>query len=181
MSQRIQAALVGTDFLALPLTGRCVYRAMGGGVNVQLRGVKPHLFSFALTRCLSTLPIPGVATMSGACSAPRQIYIDAGVNWCNTLELYRRIPEAKAFLRSRGSSLALRLHLGLGAICRPMCANAQRRITASTATDTAGWKLQRELAKYAPLHNCSMEQLGLRPRSSTTARCTVVRSWCRAC
>lgn len=46
MSQRIQAALVGTDFLALPLTGRCVYRAMGGGVNVQLRGVKPHLFFF---------------------------------------------------------------------------------------------------------------------------------------
>ena len=31
-----------------------------------------------------------------ACDAPRNIYLDLGVNWCNTLQLYRDIPEAHA-------------------------------------------------------------------------------------
>ena len=30
------------------------------------------------------------------CDAPRNIYLDLGVNWCNTLQLYRDIPEARA-------------------------------------------------------------------------------------
>jgi hypothetical protein len=29
-----------------------------------------------------------------SCVAPRNIYIDAGVNWCNTLSLFRKIPVA---------------------------------------------------------------------------------------
>ena len=134
---------------------------------MQLRGrcVKLHLFfSWARTRCLSTLPLPGVATMSTACSAPRQIYIDAGVNWCNTLELYRRIPEAKAFLEKPW--------LVFGFEASPRIAPFADRCA---QTLSAGLPLppppippagsSRELAKYAPLHNCSMEQLGLRPRS----------------
>ena len=28
------------------------------------------------------------------CSRPRRIYIDMGVNWCNTLQLFRDLPEA---------------------------------------------------------------------------------------
>jgi hypothetical protein len=30
-----------------------------------------------------------------ACDTPRNIYLDLGVNWCNTLQLYRDIPEAR--------------------------------------------------------------------------------------
>jgi len=32
------------------------------------------------------------------CSAPRNVYIDAGVNWCNTLRLYTHVPEASSRL-----------------------------------------------------------------------------------
>ena len=36
-----------------------------------------------------------------ACREARHVYIDAGVNWCNTLELWRKVLEAQPFVDER--------------------------------------------------------------------------------
>jgi hypothetical protein len=36
--------------------------------------------------------LAAVITVLTACPNPRNVYIDAGVNWCNTLELFRKVP-----------------------------------------------------------------------------------------
>ena len=54
--------------------------------------------SLATTPSLPATALAASASIGGnggkQCSRPRRIYIDMGVNWCNTLQLFRDLPEA---------------------------------------------------------------------------------------
>ena len=98
------------------------------------------------------------------CAAPRNIYIDAGVNWCNTLTLYQSVPEAQNRLSQPWTVFGFEASRSLATFAE-RCCNAL----------TAGLPLpepplppagsSRDLARFAPAYNCSMAHLGLRERS----------------
>ena len=99
-----------------------------------------------------------------ACLEPRNVYIDAGVNWCNTLQLFQQVPEARQHLAEPW--------LVFGFEASPRIAPFADRCTHALS---AGEPLpappippagsSRELSRYAAAHNCSMRHLGLRERS----------------
>ena len=43
--------------------------------------------------CAASIPPPPAATSYGSCR--RNIFLDMGANWCNTLQLFKDVPEAK--------------------------------------------------------------------------------------
>ena len=94
--------------------------------------------------------------------APRNVYIDAGVNWCNTLTLNQRVPQA----RGRTNWHVFGFEASRRIV--PFADQCARALSAGDPLPEpplppAG--SSKELAKYAPSYNCSMQQLGLRPRS----------------
>ena len=73
-----------------------------------------------------------------ACREARHVYIDAGVNWCNTLELWRKVPEAQPFVDERwqiygfGCNLPLRGAAACLRWMRTRYANRRRRLQNTT-------------------------------------------------
>lgn len=102
------------------------------------------------------------AMAAPSCSAPRNVYIDAGVNWCNTLEIYKRIPEVRQrdVWQVFGFEASRRI--------LPFADGCARALSAGEPLPEpplppAG--SSKELAKYASRYNCSLQQLGLDQRS----------------
>ncbi|EOD14422.1 hypothetical protein EMIHUDRAFT_356662 [Emiliania huxleyi CCMP1516] len=94
--------------------------------------------------------------------APRNVYIDAGVNWCNTLTLNQRVPQA----RGRTNWHVFGFEASRRIV--PFADQCARALSAGEPLPEpplppAG--SSKELAKYASSYNCSMPQLGLRPES----------------
>ena len=71
---------------------RVVKFSMLGVVRMQCCGLRlRHVLALA---CVGVNAATGAASEDGRCSRPRKVYIDMGVNWCNTLELFRSLPKA---------------------------------------------------------------------------------------
>ena len=109
---------------------------------------------------MSTGPAAGPSTTCGA----RNIYIDAGVNWCNTWQLFKQVPEA----RSRAEQPWLVFGFEASPRIAPFAERCAQALSAgqplpSPPIPPVG--STRELIKHAPKHNCSMSALGLRERS----------------
>ena len=99
-----------------------------------------------------------------ACAAPRNVYVDAGVNWCNTLGLHLQVPEA----RSRAGEPWLVFGFEASPRIAPFadkCATALSTGQPLPLPPIPPAGSSRELAQYAPQYNCSMADLGLRPKS----------------
>ena len=98
------------------------------------------------------------------CSTPRNVYIDAGVNWCNTLEMYKQVPEASSRLNSPWMVFGFEASPRIAPFA-DRCAQALSAGEPMPTPPVPPAGSSRELAKYAHTQNCSMEQLGLRPKS----------------
>lgn len=102
--------------------------------------------------------------MATTCVTPRNIYIDAGVNWCNTITMHQKVPEALA----RKAEPWLIFGFEASPRIAPFAERCALALTAGAPLPTppippAG--SSRDLKLYAPQFNCSMAQLGLRERS----------------
>lgn len=98
------------------------------------------------------------------CGAPRNVYIDAGVNWCNTLNLYQQVPEVQAHLDQVWTVFGFEASSTIAAFAERCCSALSAGSTLpQPPLPPAG--STRDLARFAPSYNCSMAQLGLRPRS----------------
>ena len=105
-----------------------------------------------------------ISIMASPRCAPRNVYIDAGVNWCNTLQLHLRVPEVKP----RASEPWLVFGFEASPRIAPFanrCAHALNAGQPLPLPPIPPAGSSRELAKYAGNYSCSMEQLGLRPKS----------------
>ena len=106
------------------------------------------------------MPTGAGAGPSTTCGA-RNVYIDAGVNWCNTLQLFKQVPEA----RSRAEEPWLVFGFEASPRIAPFAERCAQALSAgqplpSPPIPPVG--STRELIKHAPKHNCSMSALGLR-------------------
>lgn len=123
----------------------------------------PMLFAASLLLAVARSSVP-------ACPTPRNVYIDAGVNWCNSLLIFKSVPEAKARLAEPWHIFGFEANKRIA----PFANLCHRALSAGQPLPTppippAG--STRDLARYAARYNCSKVQLGLRPASSTTERC----------
>ena len=99
-----------------------------------------------------------------ACPTPRNVYIDAGVNWCNSLLIFKSVPEARARLAEPWHIFGFEANKRIA----PYADLCHRALSAGQPLPTppippAG--STRDLARYAARYNCSKVQLGLRPAS----------------
>ena len=99
-----------------------------------------------------------------ACPTPRNVYIDAGVNWCNSLLIFKSVPEARARLAEPWHIFGFEANKRIA----PYADLCHRALSAGQPLPTppippAG--STRDLARYAARYNCSKVQLGLRPTS----------------
>ena len=97
--------------------------------------------------------------MTSICAAPRHVYIDLGVNWCNTLELFRALPEvAQNDSRLRAPWLVFGWEASpLIAPYAEQCTHAltsKRQLPPPPVLPSGS---TRELREYAPALNCSGE------------------------
>ena len=118
---------------------------------------KIMLFAASLLLAVARSSVP-------ACSTPRNVYIDAGVNWCNSLLIFKSVPEARARLAEPWHIFGFEANKRIA----PFANLCHRALSAGQPLPTppippAG--STRDLARYAARYNCSKVQLGLRPAS----------------
>ena len=93
-------AIYATVGHAQAIARRADARSARGVLGARRRrpAAYPTLMSLATTPSLPATALAASASIGGnggkQCSRPRRIYIDMGVNWCNTLQLFRDLPEA---------------------------------------------------------------------------------------
>ena len=122
------------------------------------------------------LLLAAVATVSSACSTPRNVYIDAGVNWCNTLNTFQQVPEARSRLGSPWHVFGFESARRIG----PFADSCHRALSAGQSLPTPPIPpvgSSRDLVRFAPEYNCSLTQLGLRAKSEHDRKV----SWRHAC
>ena len=98
------------------------------------------------------------------CATPRNVYIDAGVNWCNSLLLFQSVPEARTRMAEPWRVFGFDANKRIA----PFADSCHRALTAGQPLPEppippAG--STRDLMRYAPRYNCSKSQLGLRHSS----------------
>ena len=101
----------------------------------------------------------------------RNIFVDLGVNWCNSLELYRRVPEVAQVLLAKAPWLVVGFEAS--PLITPYAEQCMLALTAEKPIPSppiipSG--SSRELREYAPGLNCSMADLGLNTSSKYAKR-----------
>ena len=98
-------------------------------------------------------------------AAPRNFYLDIGVNWCNTLSLHKSVPEVQRHLAGAPWHV---VGFEASPYIMPFADDCMRALNRgfplpAAPVPTAG--STRELRAFAPVLGCTMLDLGLRPQS----------------
>ena len=98
------------------------------------------------------------------CNSPRSVYIDAGVNFCNSLTLFKRVPEVRSRTAAQWTIFGFEMARRIVPFAE-QCTHALSNGKALPESPLPPAGSSKDLEKYAIGYNCSMRQLGLREAS----------------
>ena len=125
------------------------------------RGVALHVFVFlSLVACALAAPAEkatasiGEQTAASQCPMARNVYIDAGVNWCNTFEIFKKVPEARARPPLPWHVFGFEPSPRIAPFAE-QCASALTAGRSTPIPPIPPTGSSNDLRRYAPAYNCS--------------------------
>ena len=125
------------------------------------RGVALPVFVFlSLVACALAAPAEkatasiGEQTAASQCPMARNVYIDAGVNWCNTFEIFKKVPEARARPPLPWHVFGFEPSPRIAPFAE-QCASALTAGRSTPIPPIPPTGSSNDLRRYAPAYNCS--------------------------